>query len=537
MPSPAPKSRQEIQEIPINLAGGNKFGRYPKINQEQTWNMIVSDGALVDYAGYKNVKEVTPTIPGRGIYASSRANLLFAVWGTSFYSINSSLQTNFHGDLLTSEGDIFISENNNAEIAITDGSNLYVYNYLTNSFKTSITSGSPSSTQFLVPFSNPGYISFQNGALIVANNNTTNWYLSSPNDATSWPSTSPFVGSLQTKPDTVQAVVPTPGGGNTVVVFGRTVTEQWHYTAQALFPYQRSNTFNVDYGCLNASSIASLDNYVVWLAANEQSGATLMVYSGNQAQSISTDGMDFKFSKLTNPSNCTGFLFRQDGHVLYQFTFPDDNLSYVYDFNSKLFSTVSDENNDYHIARNVVFFNNDYYFVSLKGGNLYEFGTQYTNFQYAADNIQQMPRLRVFSPVRLPSQRMFIIKSLGFTIENGRPNDMQTFEHIEYSNALLATEGLVDITTENDVFIATNDGEESVSNTYVLDSECVDLSISRDGGETFGSSLRLNMNAVGKRKSRFIYQRLGQANDATFQLKFIGYGRFVCFDGLIEAYQ
>jgi len=67
-------------------------------------------------------------------------------------------------------------------------------------------------------------------------------------------------------------------------------------------------------------------------------------------------------------------------------------------------------------------------------------------------------------------------------------------------------------------------------------SEAVDLSISRDGGETFGSSWRLNMNPTGKRKSRFIYQRLGIVNDATFQLRFSGFGRFVCTDGLLEIY-
>ena len=70
-------------------------------------------------------------------------------------------------------------------------------------------------------------------------------------------------------------------------------------------------------------------------------------------------------ANLSNAGNCTGFLFRQDGHMIYQFTFPDDNISYAYDFNTGLFFNVSDEKLNYHIARQVVLFNNDYYFVSL----------------------------------------------------------------------------------------------------------------------------------------------------------------------------
>lgn len=527
----APNAIQNITPQPLAIVGGNQFGRYSKISVEETFNMLISDDALVPYAGYKNVLTKDPDSVGRGLYSSSRGNLMVAVWGDQVFRINPDLTANFIGNVATSSGDIFISENNNAEIALTDGVNVYVYNWLTFTYLTSI-----GGIDFTVPFSSPGYISFQNGRLIIADNGTQNWYLSGFNDATDWPATSNFVGALQSKPDTIQAAVPTPGGGNNLVLFGNNVTEQWQDVGATLFPYQRSSSFNVDFGTLNASSIATLDNYVVWLAGNEQSGATLMYYSGNKSQSISTDGINFKLAGLTNPSNCTGFLFRQDGHILYQFTFPDDNLSYVYDFNTQKFFTVTDEDMNYHIARTVVFFNNKYYFVSLRGGNLYEFGTQYTDADYGFDDIRQIPRIRVTPPFRVVDQRYFIIKSLGFTIENGLPNDIMVISNLADSGDDITTEGGVAITTENDVYIVTESYEDSTY-SYSIASESVDLSISRDGGATFGGSLRLNMNPVGKRKSRFIFQRLGQANDATFQIRFNGFGRFVVFDGQVEIYQ
>ena len=90
-----------------------------------------------------------------------------------------------------------------------------------------------------------------------------------------------------------------------------------------------------------------------------------------------------------------------------------------------MFFNVSDEKLNYHIARQVVLFGNDYYFVSLNGGNIYRFGTQYTDAVYVNDGVltqKEIPRIRITPPVRLPSQRYFIAKSLGFTIENGQKN-------------------------------------------------------------------------------------------------------------------
>jgi hypothetical protein len=534
---PAPNQTQEIQEVPLELVGGNTFGRYSKISNAQTWNMIVSDDALVPYPGYKNVLESTTSASGRGLYASTRGNIMIAVWGSTVFSIEITIDSNFQniltahnrGNMATSTGDVFISENNNGQIVLSDGNEIYVYNWLTPS--TNITLATKPAA-----LTDPGFIAFQNGRFIVVNTTSNAWYLSGPNNTT-FTGAANSLGALQSKPDFAQAAVPTPGGGNTLMLFGHNVIEQWTDVGNALFPYQRSSTFNVDYGTVNASTIASLDNYIVWLAANEQSGVTIMMINDRTSKSISTEGIDYKLSNLKDPTNCSAFLFRQDGHVLYQFTFITDNVSYVYDTKTDKFFTVSDENNNYHIASKVVFFNNKNYLISLESGNLYEFGTQYTTYDYGLGDIQQIPRLRVTPPLRLPSQRWFIIKSLGFTIENGRPNQIDEITTTITLGDFIATESGINLATENDRIITDEGGESSTTTTNILVSEAVDLSISRDGGESFGSSLRLDMNAVGKRKSRFIYQRLGQANDVCFQIKFIGFGRFVAFNGVAEVYQ
>lgn len=535
--SPAPLRNVEPQELPLQIVGGNLFGRYKKINDSQTWNMITSDNALVDYAGFQNVFP-TPLVVnavGRGIYSSVNGNIMIAVIGSGVYSINAALEATWVGFLETSIGDVYIAENNSNEIAITDNKFYYVYDYMLNTFQQG--SQTPNASQFFMPANIPGYISFHLGRIIVADSSGQNWYLSGIEDAKQWRVTDianvAYQGSMGLKPDHIQAAVPFPGAGNNLVVFGHTVMELWQYTANALFPYQRASNYNIDYGCLNPSSIAALDSYIVWLSANEQGGATVMLVNGAGARekSISTDGIDFLLADITDPTNCTGFLFRQDGHLLYQFTFPSNNLSLIYDLNTELFFYASDENQNYHPARNVVFFQNDYYFVSLKDGNVYTFGTQFTNLQYSSTNIQQMYRTRICPPIRQSTQRMFICKSAGFTVENGQPNTQQQL----FQSSFVETQ-------DGDFIIITQDGLSNIitqPNWVTLTgdyTEAIDIATSRDGAESFGNSYRQYMNPTGDRPSRMIFQRLGQANDLTLKFKFIGFGRFVVFDGIAECY-
>ncbi len=492
------------QQVPLKIVGGTKFGRYPKISVENTFNMIVSDNALVDYAGYANIAQMTETTKGRGIHASTIGDFMLAVVGSQVYRINSDLVPFFvpGGNLETTQGDVYIAENNNSQIAITDGVRIYVYNYFDNTFKTS---GIDFPITYTFTF-RPGFITFQNTRFIVAALGTDNWVLSGNNDALSWPADASHIGQLQTKADRVQAAIPFPGRGNLLFLMGNTVTESWTDVGARLFPYQRSSSFNVDYGCINPSTIAWQDNYIVWLGISEESGVVLLYTTGGETKHISTDGIDFQLSQLSNPEDCTGFMVKIDGHLMYHFTFNIDNLSYIYDFNTEQFFTVTDENLNYFIARQIVFFNNDYYFVSFNDGNLYRLGTQYTNYTYSLPNaevpiVKEIPRIRICPPIRLPSQNYFIANSLSFTIENGQPNPTTT-------------------------------SPDGVVNTNMA----IDLLTSRDGGVNFGSSYRYNLNPTAQRRSKLIYYRLGQANDLSVQLQFWGLQRFVAFDGLVECY-
>ncbi len=530
---------QTFTQLPLDIVGSTKFGRYPKVSVEQTYNMIISDNFLVPYAGHQQVAHIIQQASGRAIFTSVSFNHMIAVIANSVYIISTNNSFTRVGTIGTYVGDVFIDENNTHQVAICDQQNIYIYNYLTGAFTTA-------SIDFI-----PGYITYQNGRFIAAAIDTATWRLSDVGNGLSWPNDSFHVGTFQTKPDTVVATQRFPGRGNLLFVMGKTVTELWQDVGAQLFPYQRNSTVNIDYGCLNPATIAYNDNIIVWLAANEKSGPMIAYSTGGDIQKISTDGIDFKFTQLKNPANSYGFLFRQDGHLLYQLTFPDDNLTYVYDFNTKKFFTLCDENMNAHIAKRVAFFDDKYFFVSFTDGNLYQLGTQFTTYDG-----NEIPRIRVCRNIRLPDTSRFAVNNLTFTIEqgvqqnvflnndlltesgdailteDGEPLEVSVSLEISVTSGLYAEDGTVLLTEDGEEILA----EEMIETAYPIP-QAVHLSVSRDGGESFGNIWSKQLNPRGVFKNRLVYFGLGSANDFIPQFRFWGLGRFVVTDGIVSIYQ
>lgn len=513
----------KYKDVKLEISGSTKFGRYPKISTEQTFNMILSDDWLTPFAGYKKQVTINPNGEGRGEYSSTKLNTLFVVIDNVAYKFDTVLTKTTIGNLQTFVGDVSITENNAGQILFSDNLHLYLYNFATNVFSTSnITPG------FNINFV-PGFVTFQNGRFISpAAQGSVNfiWALSDPNNGLSWPDDAQHRGSLQTKADKVVACVRFPGRGNTLLVFGTTVAEPWQDVGAQLFPYQRNQTTNLDYGCINPATIASNENIVCWLGANEKSGPAIMYTNGGDIKRISTDGIDFKLATLTNPTNCYAFMFRQDGHVLFVVTWPTDNLSYVYDFNTEKFFTLCDENMNAFIAKRVVFFNNQYYFVSIKDGNLYELGSQFTDYDYGNDRVFEIPRIRITPPIFMPDQSRFVAGYSGFTIEQGQ------FDYDDRDTCfILANQEGDEISTEGHSQLIGG------GQNYRVNVPRIDLSISKDGGVNFGSDYAIEMKPQGRRQNRLMWRNLGASNNLVHQFRFWGFKRFVATDGITGVYQ
>jgi hypothetical protein len=524
------------QSMPLKIVGSNKFGQYAKISDEQTWNMYESDGWLVPYPGFAMRAYLSFQSIGRTNYTSEEWGNMMVIVGNAVYGVpkpvynTANLEPFFIGFIETYTGDVFIAENTAGQIAICDGQQIYIYNYKTPTNPALQLATLPIDTQTSESIV-PGYITYQNGKFLTINEVTAAWFYSNINNGLNWVNAAtslPFQGEIQGKPTNSVAVLSAPGRGNLLYVFGRNITEMWIDTGNPLFTYQKSQSVNIDYGCLSPATIAAMDKYVVWLGINERSGPVIMVSTGSDAIEVSTDGIDFKLGDVNNPSASVGFLFKQDGHVFYHLTFYDlsDNFTLVYDFHKKVFYYASDENRNYFPAAHMAYFNDTYYFVSLNDGNIYEFNSYLTQYDYTVPNSGNLnqfviPRVRITPPMRFPDMHRFVINSATLPIEQG--NDPY-FPGYTYS--FLSTEAASILTTEDVRYLTT----EVTAQPY---HPRVDLALSKDGASSFGSFFSKPLNPQGMRRNRFINWQLGSANEVSFYYRFLSKSRILVSDGEI----
>jgi hypothetical protein len=93
--------------------------------------------------------------------------------------------------------------------------------------------------------------------------------------------------------------------------------------------------------------------------------------------------------------------------------------------------------------------------------------------------------------------------------------------------------------TEDGHPILTEDGQELLTegnNDFPI-LQKVGLSVSKNGGESFGTIWMKPLNPRGLFRNRLNYWQLGAANDLTIKFQFWGLDRFVATDGVVSLYQ
>ena len=530
---------ESSEQLPVKVSGSSTFGVWPKISLEKTYNMYISDNWLIGFPGYKKVALDGLPGEGRSIFRSVRGNFFLVVAGSAVYRLSPSLAVEFVGTLATSTGEVFIDENYAHQICLVDGLKAYIYNY------TNV--GGILTPQTLVDGSIgggpivPNYVAFHASFFLIASAigslNSQQWYVfktdGSDNNKIIWRATQ----TISTKPDEAIAVRRVPGRSNNVIVFGRSVSEIHTFinpTESSPDIYTKVSSYNIDNGCISVSTIAASEDSVAWLAVNESNSPVIMVTNGAETRQISTDGIDHVMEQIKFPEQSTAFFSRENGHLFYRLTFfnPADNLSLAYDFTNNQFFHVSDENLNYHIARDVIYFNNTSYFVSLKDAAVYETGDKYTTYSYSELNTdvgEIIPRIRICNVLRKKDSSTFRCGMFTFWIEQG-VNDF--FDAGECDGEMITeiTEQL--IVSESGFTLLAEDGFcPPEPNT-----PRVDMAVSKNGNESFSNFVSRDLQPMAHFRNQIRWHRIGQANELTIQLRFWNFQRMVCTDGIAECY-
>jgi hypothetical protein len=525
-------------EVPIYVVGSSKFGRYPKINSEVTYNMYESDGWLLNFPGYKRVLELAEVGQGRGLFRSFRGDFMIAVVNSVVYRIGSNFATTIIGQLETTIGEVYIDENLNSQICIVDGIHVWIYNYSLGANLTKQCGGALGSGALI-----PSYVTFHDTFFLIGNKNRTatggRWYAYEYASPTTIQVNADL--AFQTKPDYPLAVKRIPGQANNVLVLGSSCCEV-HTAVGGLDLYRRNSSVSIDYGCLSVNTIAASDQFVAWLGVNESNSPAIMVLDGQSARRVSTDGIDYLLESLQFPAESTALLFRKDGHLFYQLTFynPVDNVSLIYDFNNQKFYHVTDGNTNYHPASQVVYFNKTTYFVSLNNGSIYEWDSEYLMIDENIDDdtgfvddrkIHEIPRIRVCNTVRTPNTAPFRANSFTFAIDMG--NDELPPDH-DCIIIMIAEDGTPIISENGIQVVPEGAGIEDCEGTPYQGR--IDVAVSGNGGETWSNYVSRDLNPQGYRRNILRWESMGMFNELTIKIRFWTLGRVVCYNGVLEVH-
>lgn len=114
-------------------------------------------------------------------------------------------------------------------------------------------------------------------------------------------------------------------------IIGTQTTEIWYNAGDANFALAPVQGAFVDLGTIAPRSVARLGDKLFWLQQDKNGFGTIAMSEGYGAKKISTFGIDDEIQGYDLVSDAVGFCYQIKGHAFYQLTFPNEDVTWVYD--------------------------------------------------------------------------------------------------------------------------------------------------------------------------------------------------------------
>lgn len=396
--------------------------------------------------------------PIRGVFNSTKGRA-FVVSGNTFYEITSAGAVSLLGTLLSLSGAVTIDENP-TQLAICDGTKVYILTYATNVFAVVSDADLPSA----------GTLTFIDSYFVINKNSTGSFYISSPNDGTAWAALD--FASAESSPDNISRVLNAVGQ---LWLFGTKTTEIFTDTGAASFPFQRISGAKLEVGILAPYSAIPADNSVIWLGQDSYGSGIVYRAQGFSPVRISNDAVEYAIQQATSPTTMRAYTYQQEGHAFYVLTDGGLATTWVYDLTTQLWHERAYLNTS------------GLYEQHLGNCGMYAFSKQLVGSRLTGA-IYQL--------------------SLDVYSDNGSPLRRERIHpHVSNENKQLRFNSL-EIAMETGVGLQTGQGSAPV----------VSLQVSGDQGRTYSSEYQTTIGAVGKYNATARWRRLGISTDIVFKV-------------------
>lgn len=303
----------------LPLLGGAYGGRSSAVSPERLVNFYLESYGdeyhLVGTPGL-TLRLTLATSSLRGIHSFD--GKIYAVSGSTVYSINSDHVATSLGTIGTNEGRVFF-EDNGADIVLIDGS----------SSGYTIIAG----TLALIAdadFEGGSSIAYQDGYFIVTVPSTGRFRISDLNSSTNWIDTD--FANAEGSGDKVRAVI---SDLRQLWLPGERTTEVYDNTGDTDFPFERIQAGFMQKGIAAPATLRRLDNSLVWLSEDDRGQGLLVQANGYNPVTISPQPINWQWSRYSRIDDAFAFTYQIEGHEFYVLTFPTGNATWVYDVREK----------------------------------------------------------------------------------------------------------------------------------------------------------------------------------------------------------
>jgi hypothetical protein len=393
---------------------------------------------------------------GRRLYVFK--DILYAVVGENFYSLDDNLHFTLEGTLQTEIGYIGVADNG-IEMCLVDGAKGYIWNPSTSAFTEISHAGFPTL---------PTDVSILGSRFVVSKADSNKLHFSAIEDGLTWNALDEF--AVTSQPD---QVVGLRRLNDRLFIMGNRVTEVWYDAGDPVLPYRRSDV--LPYGCVSPASISEGFGFLIWLSNTDRGIDSVVLTTGTEPRPVSTKPILNEFERYTQDEDAESFISRNErGHVFYQLSFTTANKTWIFDVTERRWSQLEYDSADRHLARDHAYFNNKHYVIDYKEPHLYELSTKF--FTDNGVNI----RRRVVGPVLFdPTGRYITLHSVLFDLKQG---------------------------------VGAQNGIESDPK--------IRLQVSRDGGITYGNELSTPVGKIGEREYRSQFFRLGRSRSYVLRVTY-----------------
>jgi hypothetical protein len=294
-----------------------------------------------------------------------------------------------------------------------------------------------------------------------------------------------------------------------VFLFSSFYTEVWENSGLGTnLPLRRNNGLLMEYGTPARGSIVTGFDKMIFLSQDRDGLGAVMEVIGTESVPISTRALDFQLAQYASENkiaDARGIFVKENGIIFYRLNFTAANHTFVY--NATLSDPSADEgklwheeqilNGDRHPAQTHGYFNGNNFYGAYNRPILYQ-----VDSAFVTNDGEAIPRIRI-SRCYVPStyNRTRIDRWMLDVIQ-GQPlvtNISGILTLLAENNNVITTENSLDILLESSTILP----------IYSLAHPVVFLSISKDGGVTYGYRISAQMGAIGQRKFRTVWRKLG----------------------------